>query len=128
MRHPAALRVDDKARQCWRDVCYSRDLVKIIRRFPQCVLFQLTGVCLLKPVSGFILLCNYRVTGALLSAPASDGDCNLIRPIKKSFVKSDSLIELNKPSNPPAGLNPPSSPILWADADVLDVYATQPPY
>ena len=28
-------------------------------------------------------------------SPASDGDCNLIRPIKKSFVQFDTLTEQN---------------------------------
>ena len=31
-----------------------------------------------------------------LPSPASDVDCNLIRPIKKSFVKLDTLTELNR--------------------------------
>ena len=46
------------------------------------------------------------------TAPARDGDCNLIRPIKKSFVKFDTLTEQNwegkgKQSPPLGDLNPP---------------------
>ena len=62
------------------------------------------------------------------TAPASDGDCNLIRPIKKSFVKLDTLTEQRRTRRENKN-NLPVSPIYCgSEADVRDVYSPQPPY